>query len=143
MRSALEAAGRDPATRLHAGLTAFVQATLADERGARINYFEMVGVSPRLEAQRRRVLSAYAELIAAEATGADAGAAVGSRAARGAGAAGGAGAAEGSGDPRMTAVALVGATDGLITDWLSGDRRRPRSAIVDTLLTIFAPIVAD
>jgi AcrR family transcriptional regulator len=114
----------DPARRLSAGLTAFVTATLADERAARINYFEMVGVSAELEAQRRGVLRAYAELIATQA-------------------------AQleyrtpptplGRGDRRMTAVALTGATDGLITDWMSSSDRPPRQAIVDTLLAIFAP----
>jgi AcrR family transcriptional regulator len=57
-----------PRQRLAAGLTAFVTATLADERAARINYFEMVGVSAALEAHRRSVLRAYAELIAAQAS---------------------------------------------------------------------------
>jgi AcrR family transcriptional regulator len=110
-------AGRE---RLEAGLRAFVDGTLADERGARVNYFEMVGVSPALEARRRAVLRQYAELIAAEA---------------------GALPAPPAADARMTAVALVGATDGLIIDWLSGDRRADREALVDTLLAIYAPVV--
>jgi AcrR family transcriptional regulator len=110
----------DPAQRLSAGLTAFVTATLADERAARINYFEMVGVSAELEARRRGVLRAYAELIAAEATQLD-----------------GLGPL-GRGDRRMTAVALTGATDGLITDWMSSSDRPQQQAIVDTLLAIFA-----
>jgi hypothetical protein len=38
----------------------------------------------------------------------------------------------------MAAVALTGATDGLITDWMSSSERPPQQAIVDTLLTIFA-----
>jgi AcrR family transcriptional regulator len=109
-----------PATRLEAGLTAFVTATLADERAARVNYFEMVGVSAGLEAQRRGVLRAYAELIAAQASQLDDLGPLG------------------RGDRRMTAVALVGATDGLIIDWLTSDDRPPRQAIVDTLLQIFA-----
>ena len=62
--SAIEQAGPDPAARLRAGLTAFVEATLGDEPGARVNYFEMVGVSRELDALRRRVLSDYAQLIA-------------------------------------------------------------------------------
>ena len=41
----------------------------------------------------------------------------------------------------MTAVALVGATDGLIIDWLSGDRRSGPEALVATLLAIYAPVV--
>jgi pantothenate kinase type III len=101
-------------------LNAFVTATLADERAARINYFEMVGVSAQLEAQRRGVLSAYAELIAAQAAEMDDLGPLG------------------RGDRRMTAVALTGATDGLITDWMSSEQRAPRQAIVYTLLQIFA-----
>jgi AcrR family transcriptional regulator len=117
------AIARSPANatqRLRAGLSAFVNATLADERAARINYFEMVGVSAELEAQRRGVLRAYAELIAAQAAEMDDLGPLG------------------RGDRRMTAVALTGATDGLITDWMSSEQRPPRQAIVYTLLQIFA-----
>jgi AcrR family transcriptional regulator len=118
VRAAIDDAGDDRAARLASGLRAFVEATLDDELGARVNYFEMVGVSPELDVSRRRVLGDYAELIAAEAP-------------------------DGIGvvDTRMAAVALVGATDGLIIDWLSGDRSRPRQAIVDSLLAIFGPVV--
>jgi AcrR family transcriptional regulator len=112
-----------PQQRLEAGLRAFVDATLTDERGARVNYFEMVGVSPELEELRRGVLRDYAELIAQEAAQMPR---IGDRPAQ---------------DRRGVAVALVGATDGLVTDWLSGDRRRPRSTIVDTLLAVFSPAV--
>jgi AcrR family transcriptional regulator len=120
VQAAIAQAPADPATRLERGLTAFVSATLADERAARINYFEMVGVSAALEAQRRGVLRAYAELIAAQASQLDDLGPLG------------------RGDRRMTAVALVGATDGLIIDWLTSDQRPPRQAIVETLLQIFA-----
>jgi AcrR family transcriptional regulator len=119
VRAAIDGAGEDRVKRLDAGLRAFVDATLHDELGARVNYFEMIGVSPELDALRRRVLGDYAQLIASESQG-FLGADV---------------------DTRMAAAALVGATDGLITDWLSGDRQRPRDAIVDTLLAIFGPIV--
>jgi AcrR family transcriptional regulator len=118
VRDTIDRAGNDRARRLEAGLRAFVEATLDDERGARVNYFEMSGVSRELDELRRRVLGDYAQLIAAEAS-----------------------AGVGAVDTRMAAVALVGATDGLIIDWLSGDRTRPREAIVMTLLAIFAPVV--
>jgi AcrR family transcriptional regulator len=122
VQAALDAA---PTTqqRLEAGLRAFVEATLTDERGARVNYFEMVGVSPELEELRRGVLRDYAELIAQEAAQMPR---ISDRPAQ---------------DRRGVAVALVGATDGLVTDWLSGDRTRPRSTIVDTLLAVFSPAV--
>jgi AcrR family transcriptional regulator len=119
VQTAVAGAPDEPTRRLRAGLSAFVTATLSDERAARINYSEMVGVSSTLEAQRRSVLRAYAELIATQAgefgdlpplT---------------------------AGDRRMTAVALVGATDGLIIDWLSADPRPAPSSIVETLLAIF------
>jgi AcrR family transcriptional regulator len=120
VQAAIAQAPADPAIRLERGLTAFVTGTLADERAARVNYFEMVGVSGELEARRRGVLRAYAELIAAQAAElGDLG-------------------PLSRGDRRMAAVALVGATDGLIIDWLTSDRRRPQKAIVDTLLQIFA-----
>jgi AcrR family transcriptional regulator len=117
---ALEHAPPDPRGRLEAGLRAFVEATLQDERAARVNYFEMVGVSREREEQRRDILRAYADVIAVEidASGGQLPAAV---------------------DPRQAAVALVGATDGLVIDWLSGDRRAPQDTIVATLLEIFAP----
>ena len=123
VRAALDAAPAPAPRRLEAGLRAFVDATLADERGARVNYFEMVGVSQELEDLRRGVLRAYAELIAEEAT----------LMPRVMG--------EASADRRAVAVALVGAIDGLITDWLSDDRTRPQSTIVDTLLAVFGPTV--
>jgi hypothetical protein len=119
VRAAIDDAAEDRVRRLDAGLRAFVDATLDDELGARVNYFEMIGVSRELDALRRRVLGDYAQLIASESQGV-----------RGAGV-----------DTRMAAVALVGATDGLIIDWLSGDRAWPRETIVDALLMIFGPVV--
>jgi hypothetical protein len=119
VRAAIDGAGDDRAMRLLAGLRAFVDATLDDELGARVNYFEMIGVSRELDELRRRVLSDYAQLIASQSPGV----------------------VDAEIDTRMAAVALVGATDGLIIDWLSGDRVQPREAIVTTLLEIFGPVV--
>jgi AcrR family transcriptional regulator len=120
VQDAIARSAADPTQRLRAGLTAFVTATLADERAARINYFEMVGVSAELEGQRRGVLRAYADLIAAQAAEMDDLGPLG------------------RGDRQMTAVAMTGATDGLITDWMSSEQRPPRQAIVHTLMQIFA-----
>jgi AcrR family transcriptional regulator len=118
VRRAIDRAGSDRAQRLEAGLRAFVEATLDDEPGARVNYFEMIGVSRELNELRRRVLGDYAQLIASEPPD-----------------------GVGAVDTRMAAVALVGATDGLIIDWLSGERARSREEIVTTLLAIFEPVV--
>jgi AcrR family transcriptional regulator len=121
--AAIETVAADPRSRLQTGLTVFVEATLADERAARINYFEMVGVSPALEQRRRDVLRAYAQLIASQAS------ALRSQA---------------TSKPvelRLAAVALVGATDGLLIDWLSHDPRGDRAAIVTTLIETFATAI--
>jgi AcrR family transcriptional regulator len=125
MREVTEAIGAtaDPAVRLEAGLRAFVEATLADERGARINYFEMVGVSPGLEQVRRGVDREYAEMITAEAARLPR---IGARPRE---------------QRRAIAVALVGAVDGLIIDWLMSDRAHASSTIVDTLLIVFGPTI--
>jgi AcrR family transcriptional regulator len=119
VRAAIEAAPLDPRVRLEVGLLAFLDGSLADERAARINYFEVVGVSPALERLRRRILGEYADMIAAQLRELAAGTKLDAL------------------DARLAAVALAGATDGLIIDWLSGERRYEREAIVTTLLEIF------
>jgi AcrR family transcriptional regulator len=125
--AALASAPVEPRARLEHGLRAFIDGTLADERAARINYFEVVGVNRELEARRRQVLRVYAEMIAAQAAEME----VPAFAA--------------GGDPRLAATALVSATDGLIIDLLSDtggstrDAAAGRIRIVTTLLHIFAP----
>ena len=119
--AALPSASLEPRERLETGLRAFVAGVLADPREARINYFEIVGVSPALEARRREVLRTYADLIATQ---------LEDLAPPG---------QPGGADPRRAAVALVSATDGLIIDWLSDPAPADRERIIATLLDIFAP----
>ncbi|HET9075096.1 MAG TPA: TetR/AcrR family transcriptional regulator [Solirubrobacteraceae bacterium] len=123
--AAVDAAAPHPAERLRAGLTTFVDQTLADPRAARVNYFEIVGVSSALEARRREVLARYAEMV-------------GSQFAQLLGP----GTPPPGGDLHLAAVALVSATDGLIIDRLSdagGAAAGPedRLRIVTSLLGIF------
>ncbi len=122
--AAIEAAPARPQARLEAGLRAFLDGTLADPRAARINYFEVVGVSPELEARRRRALGAYAEMIAGQI---DLLAREGQLAVR---------------DQRRAAVALVGATDGLLIDAVRRGAQTEHEAIVATLLELFAPVLS-
>lgn len=119
--AALASAPAAPRARLETGLRAFVTGVLADHREARINYFEVVGVSHALEERRRQVLRTYADLIATqmEQFAADE--------------------PPPGGDRRRAAVALVSATDGLITDWLSDPAESDREQIIATLLDIFVP----
>lgn len=123
VEAALECAPADPVGRLRAGLEVFLEASLADERAARINYFEVVGVSAELERMRRGVLGDYAELIAVQLATLAGAAQIRLR------------------QPRLAAVALTGATDGLIIDWLAGERTYERDAIVATLLEVFGAVL--
>lgn len=123
--AAIEAAPPQPLPRLRAGLEAFLEGTLADERAARINYFEVVGVSPELESLRREALGAYADMIATQMAELSAVAPIPVH------------------DRRLAAVAVVGATDGLIIDWLAGARGYDRRAILTALLDVFGPLLAE
>ncbi|HET9123934.1 MAG TPA: TetR/AcrR family transcriptional regulator [Solirubrobacteraceae bacterium] len=114
----------DPARRLEAALRAFVQAMLLDERGMRIVYLEAVGVSATLEEERRRVGEAYVQVLSREASRLPRLATVGAQ------------------ERRAIVIALMGATDGLVCDWLASEQRPPASSIVERLLAIFGPILA-
>jgi len=119
--AAIAAAPADPRGRMSLALRAFIDGSLADERAARVNYFEMVGVSPDLEQRRREVLGSYADLVASQIAAMEPpilppGA-----------------------DLRMSAVALVSATDGLIIDALGGPGEPDRDAMIATLTELFTP----
>jgi AcrR family transcriptional regulator len=110
----------DPRCRLEAGLSAFVEAMLMDERGTRIVYMEAVGVSPAVEQERRTVNEEYVAVLSREAARLERLASLPDR------------------DRRAIVVALMGATDALVCDWLAGERELSASRIVETLLSLFA-----
>jgi hypothetical protein len=92
---------------------------LSDPRGARITYLEIVGVSMELERHRREVLRGFATLVEGEA---DALARAGEIPAR---------------DHHLTALALGGAVDGLLTDCFTNPQPPSVEAIVATLVDLF------
>lgn len=117
--AALEDTPLDPRARCEAGLRAFVEFQRSEQRGARITYLEIVGVSLELERHRRDVLRGFADLVAREADRvADAGL-IPRR------------------DYTLTALALGGATDGLLTDCFTNDHPPSTDAIVTTLVDLF------
>lgn len=121
--AALSSAGEDPIARLEIGLGAFLDLTLADARAARVNYFEVIGVSRELEQLRRDALRAYAEMIAGEITAIAQPRALTVR------------------DPHAVAVALVGAVDGLVIDALTTDRGYDRQAILSTMRELLGGVL--
>lgn len=118
--AALREAPGDPRGRVEAGLTAFVETQLADRRAARITYLEIVGVSLELERHRRDVLRGFAGLVEREA---DALAAAGLLPQR-------------DRDHHLTAIALGGAVDGLLTDCFTNAAPPPTSEIIATLVDL-------
>jgi AcrR family transcriptional regulator len=121
--AALDAGPDDAVARLETGLRAFLDLTLADPRAARVNYFEVIGVSRELEQLRRDALRSYAGLIAGEIT------AIAQRVPLAVS------------DPRSLAVAIVGAVDGLVIDALTGERGYDREAIVATVRELLAGLL--
>jgi AcrR family transcriptional regulator len=112
LRAAAQAvAAADPdelRARAHAGVRAYFDIVTTDPRWARIAVVESVGVSATAERHRQQALDRFADLVEAEATRvADAGRAP-------------------KRDHRLTAVALVGAINGLVNTWTAapdwGDR---------------------
>lgn len=123
LRAAVEAALADappePRALCERGLRAFVETQLGDERNARITYLEIVGVSLDLERHRRSVLRGFSETIA---RGADQLTASGALPPR---------------DHMLTAIALGGAVDGLLTDCFTSDDAPSTDAILATLVDLF------
>jgi len=114
--------------RVRAGVSAFMHALAGDERRARVQLLEVVGVSPSLEARRREVMHEFVDLVATDAEQLMAAGAMPRR------------------DVRLTALALVGATNELILDWvLAVPARRPHvDRLVDEATRLyFAAALSD
>lgn len=122
MRAATLAAvglpGADVDASARAGLHAFIGYLTDDPRRARIVLIEVVGVSPTMEARRHGVLAEFAEIVAAVWAA--------SRAeplTRG---------------EQLTAVALVGAVNHLLVDWLMTGGVQHPTELADVCATLFS-----
>lgn len=112
----------DPVAAVTAGLDAFINAMVRDERWARINFIEIVGVSVRAEQRRREAIHAFAELIRSF-TAPIAG--------------------RGLINPLtpIQSIAVVGAVHESLTDWVMLEQRPPLEAVVTELTALFAAAV--
>lgn len=100
-------------------IAAFVHAATHDPRRARIQLLEVVGVSPRMEAERRATMARFSTLIAdvvrdhvREPTTVAV-------------------------DLDLTSVGLVGAVDELLVAWIHGEIDPDRERLIDALSTLF------
>jgi AcrR family transcriptional regulator len=109
----------DLEARARAGVRAYFEVMTEDYRWARIAVVESVGISAEMEGHRRAALARFASLIEAEAD----------RLSR-------AGVIP-KGDHSLTAIALVGALNGLINLWASGGW----NAVIDDVIAEAARLI--
>lgn len=100
---AMSAAGDDREARARAGFSAFFATLCGDRRMARVQVLELIGASSEAETHRRKTMHVFAQVVA------DTLRALDPEQAR----------AE-PGRVQLTAVAIVGATNELLADWLLG-----------------------
>lgn len=115
---AIEAAGADIEVAAREGLDAFIGYLTEDPRRARVVLIEVVGVSPEIEELRHGVLRGFADLIRAVWL------------------------ADAEIDPgddeiQLTAVALSGAVNNLLVDWMMTGRRQSPQVLARVCATLF------
>lgn len=115
--AAVESAAADVDVRAQAGLRAFIGYLTDDTRRARIVLIEVVGVSPAMEKRRHGVLAEFADLVAAVWAASRTGPL--------------------TQPERLMTVALVGAVNHLLVDWLMTGGRRHPTELADTCASLF------
>lgn len=113
----------DPVERALSAVSAFVRFALADPARARLAFIETVGVSPQLEAQRRAAIGRFTALITEAASHL----------------------AERGALPRqhyhLAAVALVGAVNELLVEWLDGRTGLSASGMERAVTDLFRTLI--
>lgn len=107
---------------VRAALGAFVEVMLGDDRKARVNFIEVIGVSPAVEARRRQIIRDFAEVVATFARDHMRQGTIPMR------------------ETQTGALALVGAVQEVLRDWVTGTDRPPLDPIVEDLVTVFLAV---
>jgi AcrR family transcriptional regulator len=115
---AVEAAPREPLAMMEAGLRAFLELARENPAGARVQFLEVLGVSPRVDRLYRQAIENFARLLRSWNTQL-----VKDR--------------SGLHDEDTLAVGLVGAAVGITGRWLLTGFAQPLDVMLQTLLTIF------
>lgn len=102
-----------------AGLTAFARFMVGDERRARVNFIEVIGASHAVEARRREVIRSFAAILEAFARQLIDQGVIPHK------------------EVRTGALALIGAVQEVLRDWVTGDERPPLEPIIDDLVRLF------
>lgn len=123
VQAALQTPGLNPDELINAAIRAFVRAYTSDPRCARLACIEVVGVSADMARRRRAVIHEFASLIEAYANGMVQAGMLPRR------------------DYRLSCVAMVGAVNELLCEWLTSDRPLSVIELTDELLAMFAALV--
>lgn len=118
--AAVTTAADNPLDSAHAGLSAFVNAMVRDERWARINFIEIVGVSTRAEVRRREAIHDFADLIKSFTEPFVA-----------------LGLVDAAALTPIRCIAIVGAVHETLTDWMMLSRRPPLELVISELTALF------
>jgi AcrR family transcriptional regulator len=116
---ALAGASDDPHERTRVSLEAFLHSYLGDPRRGRVACVEIVGVSPELERHRRTVIHEFAAVIEHEARRSLAQRKLPER------------------DLRLASIAMAGATNELVIEWLTSEHPPKIEDIRDVLVSLF------
>lgn len=117
--AAVLTASREPRAMLEAGLRAFLELARENPAGARVQFVEVLGVSPRVDRLYRQAIENFALLL------------------RGWNQQLQRENPEYPGDESTLAVGLVGAAVGIASRWLLSGFAQPQEVMLQTMLTIF------
>ncbi len=123
VQAALQTPGLMPAELINEAIRAFVRAYTDDARHARLACVEVVGVSADMARRRRAVIHEFAGLIEAYASAMAQSGLLPKR------------------DYGLSCLAMVGAVNELMCEWLMGEDPPSVAALTDELLSMFAALI--
>lgn len=123
VQAALQTPGLMPTELINEAIRAFVRAYTDDARHARLACVEVVGVSADMARRRRAVIHEFAGLIEAYANAMAQSGLLPKR------------------DYGLSCLAMVGAVNELMCEWLMGDAPPTVAALTDELLSMFAALI--
>lgn len=121
--AAVQAAAREPMTMVEAGLRAFLELVRENPAGARVQFVEVLGVSPRVDRLYRQAIEDFARLMRLLSAQLPEGWALNAR------------------DEEALSVGLVGAAVGIAGRWLLTGFAQPLETMLQTLLMIFRGVM--
>jgi AcrR family transcriptional regulator len=119
----LEQVPAEPEARIRAAADAFTTVVTGDPRKSRVNFVEAVGSDPEIESHRRVALRAFGALIESQWRELEE-----------------QGAAERGPAPGLS-MALVGATQELLVDWVGDPAGRTRHDVVDAIVRVHLAVM--